>query len=51
MRWLVYLVGAVAGTVGWAIGSLVGPMTAFILSGVATALGVYLARRWIAENL
>jgi hypothetical protein len=35
----------VGGTVGWYAGALVGTMTAFALSMVGTAIGVYAAKR------
>ena len=41
----------IGGAIGWWIGAFVGTMTAFMLSMVGTALGLYLARRWIAANL
>lgn len=42
MRKLCILVGAtVLGWVGWWLGAFVGLMTAFILSGIGSMLGVY----------
>lgn len=35
----------IGGSIGWYLGALVGTMTAFALSMVGTALGVYLAKR------
>ena len=50
MKKLLILVGATVGSsAGWAIGALVGTMTAFMLSTVGTGFGMYagakLARR------
>ena len=47
---LLALVGAsVGGAVGWWLGAPVGTMTAFLLSMVGTALGVYAGRRIAAR--
>jgi len=44
---ILYMVGAVVGgALGWWIGERVGLMTAFFLSLVGTAVGIYLARRF-----
>ena len=44
---LAMFVGAsIGGTLGWWLGAFVGMMTAFLLSVVGTAAGVYFARRW-----
>jgi hypothetical protein len=49
---LVVFVGAtIGGAIGWWIGALIGTMTAFMISIVGTAAGVYFARRWIAGYL
>jgi hypothetical protein len=46
MSKLLSLIGAiVGGAAGWWLGRLVGIMTAFCLSVVGTAAGVYVARR------
>jgi len=46
------LVGAsVGGTVGWWLGQRFGFVLAGFLSLVGTALGVYWARRFIAEHM
>jgi uncharacterized membrane protein YeaQ/YmgE (transglycosylase-associated protein family) len=43
---LIGLVGSfVGGTIGWWLGDFIGVMTAFMLSVVGTAAGLYLARR------
>ncbi len=52
MSKLLALVGAtLGGAVGWWLGSLIGLMTAFIISIVGTALGVYAGRRFADEYL
>jgi uncharacterized membrane protein YeaQ/YmgE (transglycosylase-associated protein family) len=46
MSGILYLVGAtLGGWIGWAIGERFGFMTAFFVSLVGSALGVYAARR------
>jgi hypothetical protein len=51
MSKLLAFVGAtIGGAVGWWVGQHVGLMTAFCLSIVGTAAGVYFGRR-IADNL
>jgi uncharacterized protein YcfJ len=40
----------VGGSIGWWMGAFVGTMTAFLLSIVGTAAGVYIGRR-IAEDI
>jgi hypothetical protein len=45
-------VGAtLGGAAGWWLGDRFGVMTAFFLSIVGTAAGVYVARRWFGEYL
>lgn len=39
------------GALGWWLGALVGPVAAFIVSGIGTGVGVYAARRWNAMYL
>ncbi len=47
MTRLIVLVGATAGGwLGWWLGERFGLMTAFLVSLVGTAAGVYFARRW-----
>jgi len=46
MGWMLYLVGStIGGAIGWALGERFGIMTAFLLSVVGTAVGVYGANR------
>ena len=52
MNRMIGFIGAtVGGAVGWWAGSFIGVMTGFFLSVIGTALGVYLARRWVAHLL
>ena len=47
---LAWLVGGTAGgAFGWWAGERFGVMTAFILSTVGTAIGIYVTRRWLAQ--
>jgi len=49
---LVVILGStVTGTIGWVVGKPFGLMTAWMLSVVGTAIGVYYSRKWIAEYL
>jgi len=49
---VVTFIGAtLGGAVGWSLGEGFGVMTAFLLSVVGTAAGVYAARRWLSEYL
>lgn len=41
-----FIGASIGGAFGWWLGAFVGTMTAFFLSVVGTAAGVYLARRW-----
>lgn len=41
----------IGGAAGWWLGAHVGFMTAFFLSTLGTAAGVYCARRWISAHL
>ena len=46
MSKLLAMVGAVGGGyAGWALGALVGPFAAFVVSTVGTGAGVYAGRR------
>jgi len=47
---LTFIGATVGGAIGWWIGAGVGTMTAFFVSVVGTALGVYAGRR-IADGL
>jgi hypothetical protein len=46
-----FLGATVGGWIGWWIGEKVGIMTAFFLSILGTAAGIYFARRWLADFL
>ena len=48
---LILLTTTVLGTIGWWAGELVGLFTAFMLSIVGTAVGVYLGRKIAQEYL
>lgn len=51
MKTIKVVVSTLGGYAGWQLGSHVGLMTAFFLSIVGTALGVYFAQRWASEYL
>ncbi len=52
MAKLLSFVGAtLGGALGWWLGERWGMMTAFFLSVLGTAAGVYLARRWFADYI
>lgn len=52
MKALAVLLGAtIGGALGWWVGALVGPVSAFIVSAVGTGVGVYAARHWNAKYL
>jgi cadmium resistance protein CadD (predicted permease) len=44
---LVFLGATIGGAAGWWIGAHFGFMTAFFVSIVGTAAGIYIARRWL----
>lgn len=48
---VVILVTTVTGGIGWYLGSLIGVMTAWTLSCLGTAVGIYYAKRWVSEYL
>ena len=48
-KWLAFLGATIGGYAGWGLGATVGTMTAFLVSIVGTAAGVYAGRR-IARN-
>ena len=48
---VVMSVSTVTGTIGWYLGARFGIMTAWMLSIVGTAIGVYYSRKWAVENL
>ncbi len=46
IRWMMVLLGSsVGGAIGWWLGAFAGQMTAFFVSLVGTAAGVYFANR------
>ena len=48
---LIFMAASIGGAIGWWLGALVGLMTAFMLSIVGTAAGVYVARKWASDYL
>ncbi len=50
-RLLVSLGFTVGSTIGWFAGAAIGTMTAFMVSIVGGAIGVYIALRWAGNNL
>jgi cadmium resistance protein CadD (predicted permease) len=48
---LIFLAATIGGAIGWWLGAFIGFMTAFFMSVVGTAAGVYVARRWAAEYI
>lgn len=48
---LILITTTVLGTIGWWLGEFVGMFTAFMLSIVGTAVGVYLGRKIAQEYL
>jgi hypothetical protein len=46
---VVFIAATIGGAIGWWLGALVGIMTAFMLSIVGTAAGIYMARKWASE--
>jgi len=48
-RVLVLIAASVGSAAGWWLGAFIGTMTAFIMSCVGMAAGVYVARRWAAQ--
>jgi hypothetical protein len=51
MKMIKFVASTLGGSVGWWLGNYVGLMTAFFLSIIGTALGVYLAQLWASEYL
>jgi cadmium resistance protein CadD (predicted permease) len=45
---LILLAATIGGAIGWWLGEFVGFMTAFFLSVVGMAAGIYIARKWAA---
>jgi hypothetical protein len=48
---ITFITATVGGALGWWLGFYVGFMTAYFLSVVGTAAGVYLGRRWTAQYM
>ncbi|MFI5397051.1 MAG: hypothetical protein ACHQ9S_16060 [Candidatus Binatia bacterium] len=48
---ITFITATVSGAFGWWLGSYVGFMTAYVLSVVGTAAGVYLGRRWTTHYM
>jgi hypothetical protein len=48
---LVFMAAMIGGGIGWWLGSFIGIMTAFMVSVVGTAVGVYAARQISAEYI
>jgi hypothetical protein len=46
--WVTTTIGS---SIGWWIGAKVGIMTAFMVSMVGFAAGLYYGRKWLADNL
>jgi hypothetical protein len=46
---LILIAATIGGAIGWWLGAFIGFMTAFFMSIVGTAAGVYIARRWASE--
>lgn len=51
MKIIKVVASTLGGYAGWWLGNYVGLMTAFFLSIIGTALGVYLAQLWASEYL
>lgn len=51
MKIVKFVASTLGGYVGWQLGSVVGFMTAFFLSIIGSALGVYLVNLWVSEYL
>jgi hypothetical protein len=49
--WVVLIASTVLGGVGWWLGQMIGLFTAFALSMVGTAAGVYLGRKFVRDYL
>lgn len=46
-----FLAATVLGAVGWWLGERVGFMTAFIVSTIASGVGLYVGRRFVRDYL
>jgi hypothetical protein len=52
VKTMIVVIGStITGSIGWVIGKSFGVMTAWMLSVVGTAIGVYYTRKWAAEYL
>lgn len=52
VRTMIVIIGStLTGTIGWVVGKSFGIMTAWMLSVVGTAVGVYYSRKWATEYL
>jgi len=51
MKMIKLVASTLGGYAGWWLGNYVGLMTAFFLSIIGTALGVYLVNLWASEYL
>jgi len=52
LRKIIKLIAAtLGGSAGWWLGDHLGIMTAFFLSVIGTAVGVYLAQQWVTQYL
>lgn len=43
---LIFVTSTIGGAIGWWLGAFIGMMTAFMISIVGTAAGVYFGRKW-----
>jgi hypothetical protein len=51
MKLIKIVASTLGGYAGWSLGNYVGLITAFFLSILGTALGVYLANLWTSDYL
>lgn len=51
MKIIKIVASTLGGYAGWQLGNHVGLMTAFFLSIIGTAFGVYLVQHWMSEYL
>jgi hypothetical protein len=50
LRWIILLLASsICGAVGWELGSWAGTFTAFSLSVIGTAIGIYIGR-WVGRE-
>ena len=50
-RLLSYIISAMVSAVGWKLGLILGPVTAFFVSLVFAGVGLFMARRWLQATL